>query len=115
MHIKPHKAAAFNAAVLSPYIYNMPKKNKNEKYFEKKCIPLFMLGQRGSGVLRPAGGAWERQRDCVLHMQYIKPHILYAYIGVHFFIYTAGCCPLVMCIHIGVHFLKILPAVLVSG
>nr|DAI57156.1 MAG TPA: hypothetical protein [Caudoviricetes sp.] len=97
----------------------MPKKNKNEKYFKKrakkKCIPLFMLSQRGSGVLRPAGGVWARQRDCVLYMQYIKLCILYTYIGVHFFIYTARCCLLFMCIHIGVHFLKILPAFIVSG
>ena len=81
----------------------------------KKNVHLYLLCQRGSGVLRPAGGAWARQRDCVLYMQYIKSGLLYAYIGVHFFIYTAGCCPLVMCIHIGVHFLKILPAALVSG
>lgn len=39
-------------------------------------------------------------------MQYIKPHTLYAYIGVHFFIYTAGCCLLFICIHIGVHFFE---------
>jgi len=57
MHIKPHKAAAFNAAVLSPYIYNMPKKNKNEKYFKKKCAPLFVMSVRqqdsgrGSGIV----------------------------------------------------------------
>lgn len=56
--------------------------------------------------LSAAAGFRARQRDCVLYMQYIKSGLLYAYIGVHFFIYTAGCCPLVMCIYIGVHFFK---------
>lgn len=82
-------------------------------------IYVISARQRGSEAgrrcLGAAAGFWARQRDCVLYMQYIKLCILYAYIGVHFFIYTAGCCPLVMCIHIGVHFLKILPAALVSG
>nr|DAN53847.1 MAG TPA: hypothetical protein [Caudoviricetes sp.] len=93
----------------------MPKKNKNEKYFEKKVhtfIYVISARQRGSEAGRRGLGA---AAGCVLYMQYIKLCILYAYIGVHFYIYTAGCCPLVMCIHIGVHFLKILPAFIVSG
>lgn len=47
---KTPQQAAFNAAVLSPYIYNMLKKNKNEKYFEKN-VHLYVLCQRGSGIV----------------------------------------------------------------
>ena len=78
--------AAAGCVLASVYI-------KNDITARKMCMhTYFQCVHIGVHNLSAATGFRARQRDCVLYMQYIKPHILYAYIGVHFFIYTAGCC-----------------------
>ena len=78
--------AAAGCVLASVYI-------KNDITARKMCVhTYFQCVHIGVHNLSAAAGFRARQRDCVLYMQYIKLCILYVYIGVHFFIYTAGYC-----------------------